>query len=180
MNFLVKFFVKMFHYFYDFSLALGFFCEFLFLLLVPILVGQIKWIYVLFYLVFFVCNSFLNLFLKNIIKQDRPDDPKKFIYSEHFSKKKNIQFYGMPSGHSQSVFFSITYLFFTLCSLNLYLVMFCVFVARMMIIERYLFHNHTLYQLLAGAIVGIFIGLIVVLIQNVVLKKTLCFLSIQS
>jgi len=170
----------MFHYFYDFSLALGFFSEFLLFLMVPVLVGKTNLVYVLFYLVSLLFSSSLNIFLKNTIKQDRPADPKKFLYSEHFSKKKNIQFYGMPSGHSQAVFFSITYLFFTLCHLNLYLVLFCLFVAVMMVIERYLFHNHTLPQLFVGAIVGTLIGLGVVSIQNVVLKKSLCSLSIQS
>ena len=98
-----------------------------------------------------------------MIKQPRPDGYKKFLYSEHFSRIHTI--YGMPSGHSQNVFYSITYLYLTVKE-SVYWLQIGFVLAALMVWERFTFHNHTLMQLLAGAVVGILLGFTVVTVRD--------------
>jgi membrane-associated phospholipid phosphatase len=149
--------------------ALGYFSEFIMLIIV-IFVMYPNLLDMIFYLFFLVINGLLNVTLKSIIKQPRPEEYTKFLYSEHRSRKHPA--YGMPSGHSQNVFYSITYLYLTAKDWIEWLPV-GLLMATLMVIERYIFHNHTLLQLFAGALLGIIFGFLVVYIRN----KTLLFYS---
>jgi hypothetical protein len=92
-------------------------------------------------------NKAINEFMKAQIRDPRPTGPIKFLASENFTKRTT---YGMPSGHTQGVAFSLTYAYL-LTHKNLF--EFAVF-AGCVLYERYVFKNHTLLQLIAGLITG--------------------------
>ena len=115
------------------------------------------------FIFFFFISGYSNTLLKSFIKEPRPNYPKKFLYSEHFSRVNKV--YGMPSGHSQNVFYSITYLYL-IAKDGIYWLQLGLILAALMVYERWTFHNHTLLQLFGGAITGIILGLIVFSIRN--------------
>ena len=133
-----------------FLFSLGFFSE-IFMIILTIALLHKQSIDLIFYLLFLWINGHFNRWLKDFIQQRRPPNPIKFLASEHFSKKKVA--FGMPSGHSQSVFFSITYLFLFFHSINVWIYL-ALIIAVLMLFERWYFHNHTLSQLGVGAAVG--------------------------
>ena len=108
-------------------------------------------------------NAILNLVLKGMIKEPRPsEDPKLFnIALKHSIRFKFINGYphdifGMPSGHSQSTFFSIIFIYLALKDVKItigYLL-----VALFTMYQRILFKEHSVIQVIAGAIVGILFG----------------------
>ena len=114
----------------------------------------------------FVLNKTINEYFKNYFKQARPENPRKFLESDKFSKKK----YGMPSGHSQLVFFSIMYSYLVTGSLIPW-VLGLLIIGLIVIYERYVFKNHTINQLISGAVLGSFIAYLVIHIVNIVMKK---------
>jgi membrane-associated phospholipid phosphatase len=101
-------------------------------------------------------SSIVNRLLKDTWKGKRPDHPIKFLASEHFVKKGAP--YGMPSGHTQFLFFCIAYLFLacTSCSKWVYL---SFVIALVAVYERYVFHNHTMTQLVVGSVLGLVLGI---------------------
>ena len=161
-------------YLANFGYSIGYFSEVLMLLLLVIVLLPIyqSTHYLIFYIIFFVVNMYLNTVLKQSVKQERPSHEVKLFASEVV--RKNIQVYGMPSGHSQSVFFSISYLLLVLFysdvverggswrdpnqdllhhyPLLLGLLLFTI--ASLMFVQRLVYRNHTPVQLLVGAAVG--------------------------
>ena len=146
----------------DFILGVGYFSEII-IALVVIYALQKNIVDISIFIFFFFLSGYVNTLLKSYIKQPRPNEPQKFLYSEHFSRVKQV--YGMPSGHSQNVFYSITYLYL-LAKDGIYWLELGLVLATLMVYERWTFHNHTLVQLFAGAITGIILGLIVFTIRN--------------
>jgi membrane-associated phospholipid phosphatase len=155
-------FKKEFRKITDFVFALGYFSEIIMIIIVIYLLHS-NLFYTFYYLFFVLLSGYLNTIFKSIIKEDRPDNYKKFLYSEHFSKIKQV--YGMPSGHSQNVFFSITYLFLTTKEF-IYWVQLLLVLAALMFYERLSFHNHTFLQLFVGGITGIVFAYLVVLLRD--------------
>ena len=150
----------------DFLFGIGYFSEII-LALVVIYVLQKNAIDVLFYVVFFLFSGYLNTLLKNYVKQPRPSAPKKFLYSEHFSRAETV--YGMPSGHSQNVFFSLTYLYLTVKD-SIYWIQIGLVLAALMVYERWTYHNHTFLQLIAGAAFGVLLGIGVIMIRDTIIS----------
>jgi membrane-associated phospholipid phosphatase len=116
-----------------------------------------------FYNIGFVANILLNIVLKGIFKQPRPFDNlsqfhlamktgKRFIFKDGFY----YDIFGMPSGHAESVFYSITFLFMSLQHLNCFF-LFCL-ISFITMAQRVIFQHHTLFQVFIGAIVGMLIG----------------------
>jgi membrane-associated phospholipid phosphatase len=153
--------------YFEFFYAVGFFSEIITFLIVICLVYK-DFYHLFFYIIGFIFNSSLNVFLKNIIKQPRPKEPIKFLNSEHFSNK--IITYGMPSGHSQNVFFSIVYLYFSIPQFIPW-VLFTLIIGLITIYERWHFHNHTIRQLFAGALIGSFVAYLFVILREIALNK---------
>lgn len=156
--------------FISFLYAIGFFSEIILIIIVSVIIHSHFTDFIV-YLVAVVINGFINRILKRIIKGIRPKNPIKFLDSEKFNNKKA---YGMPSGHSQSVFFSIVYLILTIYeNINLYLpwILTCILIGILTLWERWIFHNHTVSQLLVGAIIGsLFAYLVVYLRDNILVK----------
>jgi membrane-associated phospholipid phosphatase len=109
--------------------------------------NQQKYLYP--YLVFSIGNTIVNKILKNIIKQERPSNSKK-IMNENYS---GSEIYGMPSGHAQSAFFSISFLYFAIGSTNWIFIE--LIIAALTLYQRWKYRQHTLAQLFAGSLLGI-------------------------
>ena len=71
---------------------------------------------------------------------------------------KGIEYYGMPSGHSQSVFYTISYMWYV--THNVYLLLIGLFIGLITLNQRYKTKKHTIEQLIVGAFTGISIGYI--------------------
>ena len=116
--------------------------------------------YLLIYVVGFVLNIVVNNILKQIIKQPRPkgdldifDPSKKHNYSHN-----PIQIYGMPSGHSQMVLFSTTYIYLVLKNIPITLVY--LLLTLNTLVQRIRYKNHTFMQVIVGSIVGALVAYI--------------------
>jgi len=108
----------------------------------------------------FIIGGIINLFLKNITKQSRPND---------LSHLGIGYYYGMPSGHAQFSTFNIVILLYILCSIELkklYKYLFIIAGGLIMIITGYhrvYFGYHTINQVLVGTVVGFSLALLSIL-----------------
>ena len=152
MNILMKSFDFLFYKSKYFIYSLGFFGEYILILITCALIYYHTF-YFFFYFFFLSISIMINLTLKNIIKEPRPSHPVKFLDTDHFSKNS----YGNPSGHTQLVFFSFMYAYLVIEKITK-LFMFSIIICIITIYQRYAFRNHTLKQLLYGAIVGLILA----------------------
>ena len=156
----------------DLLYAIGYFSE----LLVAIIVCSMIYnepIDISVFIIVLALSGITNEYLKTIIKQNRPYNSMKFLNTEHFTKKV----YGMPSGHSQNVVFSILYLFWTTHKFVPWPAM-CTVIGILMFIERWFYHNHTAFQLIIGGIIGAALAYVVVSLRDS-LKKHLDTKSVK-
>jgi membrane-associated phospholipid phosphatase len=84
-----------------------------------------------------------------MFREPRPENPLEFTSFESY---KNEERYGMPSGHAQSVFFSIVYLYNIHHSI--YLLLSTMFVGFITLYQRWKYRRHTIQQLIVGSAVG--------------------------
>ena len=124
----------------------------------PLIIGLINafalWcrkMYLIAYVLFFALNSFLNGILKNLIQQSRPSG-QIYLNDHDVVPDSAPSKYGMPSGHAQSVGYSITYLYLVV---NKPIVL-CVslFIGALTVYQRFKYRRHTLTQLFAGLVIG--------------------------
>ncbi len=111
--------------------------------------------FIKYYILFQILNSAFNSILKLIIRQPRPNNQKHLYNFEKKTKLKVMsgQEFGMPSGHAQSSLYSVMCNYFlTDCNFTI----FSIIISIITIIQRFKFRNHTLTQLFAGSLVGIF------------------------
>ena len=114
-------------------------------------------IYQKFYAVGIIINLVINITLKAIIKQPRPDNGYKPILTgtaQGFWFSPDI--YGMPSGHAQNCAFNlafITAVFKSPTITCLYLI-----VSIVTLGQRYTYNYHTFLQLLVGFSLGLLLG----------------------
>ena len=113
-----------------------------------------------YYRIGIVTSAILNLVLKGILKCPRPsEDLKEFnlaIKNGHrFVFKNGIphDIFGMPSGHSQSAMFTVTYIFLALKNIRISLA--CLFVALLTMVQRVIDNHHTFMQVVVGGLTGI-------------------------
>jgi membrane-associated phospholipid phosphatase len=114
------------------------------------------------YLVGYFLNLIANIILKALIKQPRPSEDLS-IFNASVAHGKRISFdrYGMPSGHSTSVFYSTAFVFLALKSPVLSIIY--LIVAINTGYQRIKYKNHTLMQVICGAIIGTIAAYIVYL-----------------
>lgn len=112
-----------------------------------------------YYVLGFCLNSISNVFLKLLIRQPRPsDDKQKFDLA--LDKGKRFLFdsgipydvFGMPSGHSQSIAFTVVFVFMTIQ--NNAFRLFCVLIALITLWQRVQYNHHTVMQVTVGSMVG--------------------------
>jgi len=101
-------------------------------------------------------NTIVNSILKMIIKQDRPRNPVHYIDDAGIT---GPHIYGMPSGHAQSTFFAITYLYLVKGPPTFIFI--SLFIGILTLYQRWSFRRHTIEQLIAGLIIGVIVANIV-------------------
>jgi len=106
------------------------------------------------YILLLVFNKILNGILKRYIKEPRPNGNQ--LITGEFDKANYKGQYGMPSGHSQYIFFSAFYTWFVVQNNDLLLLE--MFVGLITVYQRWAFRRHGVKQLFAGAALGIFIS----------------------
>lgn len=118
--------------------------------------------YLLFYIIGTVINEILNLILKYIIKESRPsvsDKQNKIFILSHKNEYFNpIHKYGMPSGHAQSLGFSLGFMFMFIK--KSYLIWIYIIITCITLFQRYTSKKHSVIQLIIGYSIGIIIGLL--------------------
>jgi membrane-associated phospholipid phosphatase len=106
------------------------------------------------YLVTFILGGIftiqLNRIIKPILKCPRPIIPTEY-------KNDKIEEYGMPSGHAQTIGFSLGFIYFM--KISPYLLIFFNFIGVFTMYFRYKSRKHSIAQLFAGYILGIITGL---------------------
>jgi membrane-associated phospholipid phosphatase len=90
----------------------------------------------------------MNKLLKVFIQEPRPYGGREIMNEEYIGIDK----YGMPSGHAQSVFFSMTYLYLVKGSPMWLLIE--MFVVILTLYQRYSYKQHSIKQLFAGSVIG--------------------------
>jgi membrane-associated phospholipid phosphatase len=118
----------------------------------------------LFYFVIGVCLSFiLNNILKGVIKQPRPEFNTKVVsialQTNEMRYVLGYDIYGMPSGHAQTSFFITTFLY--LVTRNLWIAFTFLLLSFIVMCQRVFYNEHTILQVLVGAILGILFGFFV-------------------
>ena len=114
---------------------------------------QNRFVYMISYSFFFIVNTGLNKLLKISFREPRPENP---VHYADFEKLTKEEYYGMPSGHAQSIFYSISFLYFINRQLDVLLVSF--FLGTLTIYQRWKYRKHTFAQLMMGLIVGATFG----------------------
>lgn len=116
-----------------------------------------------YYIYGFFLDIILNLILKGIFKQPRPsEDPELFklaIKSGNRFKFSNgfpHDIFGMPSGHTSSVFYSTIFIILSLK--NTKISIFYLLFSLIIVVHRLYFNHHTFFQTVIGSIVGILFG----------------------
>ena len=110
--------------------------------------------YLSYYLIGYILNILLNYLLKGLIQQPRPTEDKKLIEMALTNGKRfGYDLYGMPSGHSQGVFYSTAFIHLVVQNPQITLFFFLLSLNTM--IQRVNYKNHTILQVIAGALVGI-------------------------
>jgi dolichyldiphosphatase len=108
--------------------------------------------FLLAYLVGFILNIMLNHGLKGWICQSRPKSSIDHSFFDNIANYNGIEIYGMPSGHSQMIFFSLIYLY--LVKKSNFLLMTTLFLAGITLYQRWFYGRHTIEQLLVGSFIG--------------------------
>lgn len=138
------------HNFKQFIYAIGYFGEYIEFILVFSLLFYKTDIFIVF-IIGYVSSIVLNGLLKEWIHQKRPSNSAKFLNNEQTNKNN-----GMPSGHGQNTFYCITFLF--LCrKMDIWNIL-SLFVGLTAVYQRWIFHNHTIEQILTGMAIGFVIG----------------------
>jgi membrane-associated phospholipid phosphatase len=129
----------------------------IYLFFISLLLLRNHTVYLSFYAIGTIINTILNITLKAIIKEPRPNEDYKLIsISTSNGQRYGPDVYGMPSGHAQSAAFNlafITGLFKSPSITCFYLVITIITLG-----QRYIYKNHTILQLLVGFIIGLIIG----------------------
>jgi dolichyldiphosphatase len=118
----------------------------------------------LFYFIVGIFLSFIvNMILKGIIKQPRPEFNTKAVnIALHTNTIRYIlgyDIYGMPSGHAQTSFFITTFIY--LVTRNLWVAFVFLLLSLIVMCQRVVYNEHTILQVFVGAIVGILFGFFV-------------------
>lgn len=115
-----------------------------------------------YFVIFYFISSNLVKIIKPIIKQPRPANPDNTIIPETL---ENEEKYGMPSGHANSVIYSISFLYWA-GMLTPELLWLLILIAIMTFYQRWSSRKHTITQLFAGSLFGFTFGWISVYLSK--------------
>ena len=130
---------------------------FVILFLVSSIYLYVKNSYFTIYVIGFMFSGLINYILKGVFKQPRPvDDKHLFNLEKMYRSVLTFENYGMPSGHTQSVFYTTTFTYLALE--NSVLLVGSLFVSLLTIYQRVQSKQHFLSQTIVGAIIGGILG----------------------
>ena len=127
------------------------------LFLASIIYLYVKNSYFTIYVIGFMFSGLINYILKGVFKQPRPiDDKHIFNLEKMYRRVLTFENYGMPSAHTQAVFYTTT---FTYLALENNVLLVCsVFISLLTIYQRVQSKQHFLSQTIVGAIIGSILG----------------------
>jgi membrane-associated phospholipid phosphatase len=131
------------------------------IIVILLLLNQLKFLVA--FILFYFINHWVNQFLKESIKQPRPNGSRPII-GEVYDRKS----YGMPSYHSQKIWFAVVFVY--LVKHNIHLLIIGIFVALITMYQRWKYRAHSIEQLAIGALLGAGIAYIGVEITNMYLR----------
>ena len=143
----------------------------------PIIIGFINcaylWhrkIFLIAYILYFTMNVILNGELKKMIREPRPIGQ---IFLNEYDVIPNTSpgKYGMPSGHAQSVGYSITFLYLVIQSTALLIV--SSFIGALTIYQRFKYRRHTISQLFTGLSIGILFAIISYRVTQIIITQNI-------
>ena len=121
-----------------------------------------------YFIVGILLNSVLNLVLKGLFKQPRPeydtDKIKESINSNLLRYALGYDIYGMPSGHAQNALYITTFLY--LVTRNLTVGTCLLLFSLVIILQRVVFNKHTIFQTFIGSVVGSFFAYVVYIVAR--------------
>ena len=127
------------------------------LFLTSIIYLYVKNSYFTIYVIGFMFSGLINYILKGLFKQPRPiDDKHIFNLEKMYRSVLTFENYGMPSGHTQWVFYSTTFTY--LAVENNVLLVSSLFISLLTIYQRVQSKQHFLFQTIVGAIIGSLLG----------------------
>jgi membrane-associated phospholipid phosphatase len=110
----------------------------------------------------YLCNVVLNLFLKWIFKQPRPNADLEFFKTSLKIHKNNPFFIshncGMPSGHAQLAGFAMIYVI--LSTHSWWIWSFMIILTAVTCVQRVITQLHSVLQVLVGLVIGMITGLL--------------------
>jgi len=108
-------------------------------------------------------DNIINLILKGFFLQPRPSIDKKDFdlalkHGKRFIFKDGMPYdmFGMPSGHSQSSFFSTVFIYLSLRKNNIGYIYLATSILTM--IQRVVYNHHTVLQVCVGSVIGSAVG----------------------
>jgi membrane-associated phospholipid phosphatase len=113
-------------------------------------------LYLFAYLIFRVVNSIVNKYLKLFFREHRPKNQIHYTIFDKPSFRGETSHYGMPSGHAQHSFYSISFLY--LATNSKFALFLSIFIAACSGYQRWKYNKHSLTQLLVGTMIGIIMG----------------------
>jgi len=128
--------------------------------------------YLSYYLIGYLLNILLNYVLKGLIQQPRPARDSKLIeMALKNGKRFGYDIYGMPSGHSQGVFYSTAFIYLALRNPSITLLFLLLSINTM--IQRVNYKNHTIPQVIMGAIIGSLFAYLIYIYTKEILQGNL-------
>ena len=132
-----------------------------------------KPIFLYFYVGGTIINNIINIVLKFLFKEARPNENKElFALALKNGKDVDIHRYGMPSGHMQNIGFSCIFIYLVLD--NIYILWFYLLVSILTMFQRYKYNMHTIFQTIIGFMVGLYIGYLFFIVAKKKTKGKIC------
>jgi len=121
--------------------------------------------YLKYFIVGFILNNALNIFLKLTLKEARPTNDQKVIEIGIVNGARiGFDKFGMPSGHAQNCGYCLAFIFLALNSP--FITSIYILISFISLLQRYLYNNHTILQLIIGLFIGIGFGVLSYVITN--------------
>jgi len=122
------------------------------------------------YLITFTIGSIVNIYINKVLKQlfrePRPSNQLVFIDSNQLT---GAHYYGLPSGHAQTVAFSIAFLALVQGPPAFLYTMTGIFIITLY--QRWKYNRHSIKQLFFGVIIGAFMAWIIYFIMWYILHR---------
>jgi membrane-associated phospholipid phosphatase len=116
-----------------------------------------KYITLCIFLSGFFLNMIINIILKYLLKEPRPNEDKRlFQLQVNSGKYINLNRYGMPSGHAQNVFYATLFIYYIFR--DKWITSFYLFISFITLYQRVYYKFHSLNQVFWGSVIGLLVG----------------------